>query len=339
MLSLLFLLLKDGFWSGWYGSGSGTTYTIESSLDDDSFKKICVGWGNSNVPYLMAIKATFVSGSVSGWFGGRYNTLYFVSWRLVCYLNILRHFSYDEKACFTLSTDEYISSVLVRAGSFIDALTFTSSLSTEYGRYGGDGGTAYTVTGGSDYAVKKMQVVAETKWRNVYITRIRFYFDKGKNTMLSLTETASDSFETATTYSVKIKAPKCWEVSLIAYFGMLNVVTNTDMTIIDGVWNDDFQFDTNGKTGWYLFKQDDGELSATNFTGSSGIEYYGPMVGDSSGEGRHLVKFLFINISMRTFPCHAFLCTLYHCPSISDCAKVQCDFANNSLMSFLQKIR
>ena len=63
------------------------------------------------------------------------------------------------------------------------------------------------------------------------------------------------------------------------------------MTAIDGVWDDDFAFDTNGETGWYLFWQESKELDETYFTGSTGTNYYGPMVGTSSGKDRHIVEF------------------------------------------------
>ena len=74
MSSFLFFSVKDGLWSEWYGLYSGTLHQIESSLDRDSIATVCVGTTNLNgKDYVSAIRATFVSGSVSGWFGGRYN--------------------------------------------------------------------------------------------------------------------------------------------------------------------------------------------------------------------------------------------------------------------------
>ena len=91
--------------------------------------------------------------------------------------NALCPLSYDTESCFSLSTDEYIVSVLVNAGSIIDAVEFTSSFETTYGPYGGVGGTPYTVGGPDFEALLKMEVVAGD-WRNgTYITQMRFYFD------------------------------------------------------------------------------------------------------------------------------------------------------------------
>ena len=174
-----FFSVQDELWSEWYGVLSGTQHLIESSLDGDSMETICVGTTNPNgKDYVSAIKATFASGSVSGWFGGRYNTLCFVRWGIDCNLNTLCPLSYDTESCFTLSTDEYISSVLVRAGDIIDAVQFTSSLGNTYGPYGNTvGGTPYTVSGGSDdEALLKMEVVAGAYRDGTYITQIRFYF-------------------------------------------------------------------------------------------------------------------------------------------------------------------
>jgi len=150
----------DELWSEWYGRLSGTTHLIESSLDGDSIETVCVGTTHvieTSLDYVSAIKATFASGTVSGWFGG----------------------SYDTESCFTLSTDEYIVSVLVKAGAIIDAVQFTSSLGNTYGPYGGVGGTPYTVSGPDFEALLKMEVVAgEWSARNgTYITQMRFYFD------------------------------------------------------------------------------------------------------------------------------------------------------------------
>jgi len=148
----------DELWSEWYGRLSGTTHLIESSLDGDSIETVCVGTTHvieTSLDYVSAIKATFASGTVSGWFGG----------------------SNDTESCFTLSTDEYIVSVLVKAGAIIDAVQFTSSLGNTYGPYGGVGGTPYTVSGPDFEALLKMEVVAGA-WRDgTYITQMRFYFD------------------------------------------------------------------------------------------------------------------------------------------------------------------
>ena len=91
--------------------------------------------------------------------------------------NTLCPLSNDTESCFTLSTDEYIVSVLVKAGAIIDAVQFTSSLGNTYGPYGGVGGTPYTVSGPDFEALLKMEVVAGA-WRDgTYITQMRFYFD------------------------------------------------------------------------------------------------------------------------------------------------------------------
>ena len=79
-------VFQDELWSEWYGRLSGTTHLIESSLDGDSIETVCVGTTHvieTSLDYVSAIKATFASGTVSGWFGGRYNALCFVRWKIV----------------------------------------------------------------------------------------------------------------------------------------------------------------------------------------------------------------------------------------------------------------
>ena len=69
------------------------------------------------------------------------------------------------------------------------------------------------------------------------------------------------------------------------------------VTAICDLWTDDFQFDTDGVEGWLILKQgsDDFQVNGvdvTTFTTNDNT-YYGPMSGDDSGAGRHLVESLF----------------------------------------------
>ena len=50
---------------------------------------------------------------------------------------------------------------------------------------------------------------------------------------------------------------------------------------IDGVWNDDFQFDLDGLDGWFVFTRENGsnlDLGTSLVTGGSGTVYHGSLV-------------------------------------------------------------
>ena len=193
-------IVVDGQWSDWVGAANKsldptwkpeltqyqTSQAIKGSSDSDSIRTICVGTCNQGFyvssDQVCNLKVTYDSGYTSGWI-----------------LNVSSEYepyNTGKEDCFTLSTDEYITSVYHKENyDTIFMLEFTSSSGNVYGPFGstytpsGYGYWDYKDISGTDgQALLKMEVIYE----NVpVLQRARFYFGDGVHFFLSLSQFVS----------------------------------------------------------------------------------------------------------------------------------------------------